>query len=177
MIFGFQAMIFISTWFESSGFHLHHISFPSATFRPITGQSITAFIILKVQRANVRAGKWFPRNPFLFSFEHLSADWRMERHIDIIKHWFWCSDLLSHCTFRLASSYFVSLYSNFYREFFFLVLHSIEYFDWKDKPINFRFVHRCQDVKVHQSNCWLLNQPFFFCSSEELVDSSWCLIW
>lgn len=41
-----------------------------------------------------QAWKVIPRNSFLFHTNTFVADWRMHRHVDNTKHWFWCSDFI-----------------------------------------------------------------------------------
>lgn len=145
-----HTLIFIFTWFKSFWFFIY-ITFSHLIF------SFTWFqiVILNVKKKKFQLKCNFSQEFISISYtrEHLSADWRMERHIDIIKHWFWCSDLLLstvHIYIVCSCPFFTSLlYSNLIVNFY-IVLHWIDWNNKNRKTNKFQFCSWCQDQKVHQ---------------------------
>lgn len=73
-------------WISAFNFHFHPICMSSLSFA-----SFFHAISTLHKRIVVSIVK-FPRTHFNVIQTPFANDWRMERHVDIIKHRFWCSD-------------------------------------------------------------------------------------
>lgn len=119
-----------------------------------------------------QAWKVIPRNSFLFHTNTFVADWRMHRHVDNTKHWFWCSDFiqifwLNFSLLLFSRSTDFSMRPRQCAPFIEMILAM-----WSNRHTNKFYVVRDVKIKKVHQFMQVMWQHLF----EELVTAQ-CLVW